>query len=165
MAGLVPAIPLRRALCSPRGDGRDKPGHDAECFRTGARSRISTPYGLTQTPLLPSPVPTKASALVSTAGAGTMAIMSGGKTDILKRAGALALACISVVEVVGTSDFITAIVPSAVRVAVAITRADFLNGASCRAMRGVRSLACEGDRGRPSPRSGIDYDIFGADDV
>jgi branched-chain amino acid transport system permease protein len=30
IAGLVPAIPLRRAQCVPKRDGRDKPGHDTE---------------------------------------------------------------------------------------------------------------------------------------
>jgi hypothetical protein len=28
MAGLVPAIPIRRALCLPKRDRRDKPGGD-----------------------------------------------------------------------------------------------------------------------------------------
>jgi hypothetical protein len=28
MPGLVPGIPLRKALCLPKRDGRDKPGHD-----------------------------------------------------------------------------------------------------------------------------------------
>ncbi len=28
IAGLVPAIPMRRAGCIPKRDGRDKPGHD-----------------------------------------------------------------------------------------------------------------------------------------
>ena len=28
MAGLVPAIPLRRAPCLPKRDARDEPGHD-----------------------------------------------------------------------------------------------------------------------------------------
>jgi len=29
IAGLVPAIPIRRAMhCVPKRDGRDKPGHD-----------------------------------------------------------------------------------------------------------------------------------------
>jgi len=28
MPGLVPGIPLRRAQCLPKRDGRDKPGHD-----------------------------------------------------------------------------------------------------------------------------------------
>jgi hypothetical protein len=28
IAGLVPAISLRRIMCSPDRDGRDKPGHD-----------------------------------------------------------------------------------------------------------------------------------------
>jgi hypothetical protein len=28
IAGLVPAIPLREALCSPKRDARDKRGHD-----------------------------------------------------------------------------------------------------------------------------------------
>src|ERR1035437_283557 len=28
IAGLVPAIPLRMALCVPKRDGRDEPGHD-----------------------------------------------------------------------------------------------------------------------------------------
>jgi hypothetical protein len=28
IAGLDPAIPLRKAMCVPYRDGRDKPGHD-----------------------------------------------------------------------------------------------------------------------------------------
>ncbi len=35
MPGLVPGPPLRRALCAPKRDGRDKPGHnDVESIGT-----------------------------------------------------------------------------------------------------------------------------------
>jgi uncharacterized protein YbaR (Trm112 family) len=39
MAGLVPGIPLRRALCLPKRDAQDKPAHDRLVYvkRTGAR--------------------------------------------------------------------------------------------------------------------------------
>ena len=35
MAGLVPAIPMREAPCSPKRDARDKPGHDVESSAQG----------------------------------------------------------------------------------------------------------------------------------
>jgi hypothetical protein len=33
MPGLVPGISLREALCPPKRDGRDKPGHDEREFK------------------------------------------------------------------------------------------------------------------------------------
>src|SRR5436190_2211788 len=43
MPGLVPGIPLSRAQCIPKRDGRDKPGHDGECWsgRSGSNRRHS----------------------------------------------------------------------------------------------------------------------------
>lgn len=38
MAGLVPAISLRRALCFPKRDARVKPAHDAECVAHAVRN-------------------------------------------------------------------------------------------------------------------------------
>ena len=43
IAGLVPAIPLRRAKqCDMNRDGRDKPGHDGASYRSAASLRTST---------------------------------------------------------------------------------------------------------------------------
>ena len=42
MAGLVPAISIRRALCSPHRDARPKAGHDAEiAVQANRKSRYS----------------------------------------------------------------------------------------------------------------------------
>src|SRR5215468_7072905 len=40
MAGLVPAIPLREARCSPKRDARDKPGHDGVCWRRTSHMQL-----------------------------------------------------------------------------------------------------------------------------
>jgi len=40
MAGLVPAIPINRALCHPERDRRDKPGDDATTFTPLTDSRL-----------------------------------------------------------------------------------------------------------------------------
>jgi len=43
IAGLVPAIPLRRAKqCDMNRDGRDKPGHDGASYRSATSLRTST---------------------------------------------------------------------------------------------------------------------------